>query len=201
MDRRWWLGLGPSIAHQDYQGPVWKALHTRPASRFDEACPGPAPQVNWHRSFDKASGYMFHQQLRTPMVEKEPIPAHVGDFWPATHAVPWLCWAMDLPGHPRQLAIVARHWGILRPLGLPSVSGTSYRLPGMLLTQNPALQLPAEAAVTAVAGTTAAAGAGQARGAMEAGDGGAGVGEEAEAEGEEEDREVEEEEEEEEEEA
>lgn len=72
--------------------------------------------------------------------------------------MPWLCWAEDVPGQPSKLAIIARHWGILRPLGLPSVSGASYPLPAVLLTQDPVMQLPAEATTDGAAAAAAADG-------------------------------------------
>lgn len=62
----------------------------------------------------------LHPELRTPIVGASAPVAYRGQMWPAAWAVPWLCWASPLEGDPTKLAIIARHWGILRPLGLPS---------------------------------------------------------------------------------
>ena len=50
--------------------------------------------------------------------------------------IPWLCWEEEIKGGRRdEMAIIARHWGILRPLGLPTVPAT-HPLPAVLKTTN-----------------------------------------------------------------
>ena len=62
---------------------------------------------------------IFHPELQTVIVRAEPQDSHC--WWPARGAVPWLLWARRTPclEASKQLAIMTRHWGILRPLGLP----------------------------------------------------------------------------------
>ena len=65
---------------------------------------------------------MFHPELRSPVVFAKSAEENRNHMWPAAWAVPWLCWGSVISGggRPKKLAMLARHWGILRPLGLPS---------------------------------------------------------------------------------
>ncbi len=75
---------------------------------------------------------MFHPELRTLVVLAKSVDRDY--MWPAAWAVPWLSWASEIKGGTRgrrQVAIMAKHWGILRPLGLPSPP-VSYPLPPLL---------------------------------------------------------------------
>jgi hypothetical protein len=90
--------------------------HTLAASVFKSCRPSRA-QVTWHGVNPAAP---FHALLRTPLVAE--VPTGGVACWPAEGVVPWPIFSMkiELPGTSGWLALLARHWGILGPLGLPS---------------------------------------------------------------------------------
>ena len=101
-------------------------------------------QVNWHRTFTRDSGLVYDHELRTPVVERKPDPDNCNEFWMATGVIPWRCWAHAMPGQPHKLAIIARHWNICRPLGLPSPPDSTEPLPSLLTTPDPELRVAVE---------------------------------------------------------
>lgn len=75
-------------------------------------------QVDWHPT---KPGRPFDPMFQTPAVSKRVLRRDADHMWLATGVVPWHCWAMPMPGRPSDLLMLARHWGVMRPLGLPEV--------------------------------------------------------------------------------
>jgi hypothetical protein len=73
--------------------------------------------VTWHQTAATTGGAAFDLVLRTPTVLANPPDRNKGNMWPAVGVVPWLCWADNMPSG-QQLAMLARHWGVLAALGI-----------------------------------------------------------------------------------
>jgi hypothetical protein len=76
--------------------------------------PPPPAQVSWHQT--AAQPKTFDLFLRTPMVAATSSGYSKNQMWPAVGVVPWLVWADSVP--QQQLAMLARHWGVLAALGI-----------------------------------------------------------------------------------
>ena len=73
----------------------------------------------------KETAKAFHTELRTPAVPRMAKLPDKDRILLATDVIPWLCWAEEIKGGRKEdMVIDARHWGILRPLGLPTVPAT-----------------------------------------------------------------------------
>ena len=93
--------------------------------------------------------------MRTPLINVQPRADCVGHMWPAIAVVPWRCWAASpndvASGYQSQrlrgkgsMPILARHWNILPPLGLPTPPSRDWLRP--CLTQPSITAVPMDVA-------------------------------------------------------
>jgi hypothetical protein len=61
-------------------------------------------------------GKQIDTELQCPVVDKRPRRLQDGPWWFVNSIVPWPCWAVDHPSNSDKLAILARHWFVLRYL-------------------------------------------------------------------------------------
>ena len=106
----------------------------------------------------------FHPELRTVQVQATAHAQFRSNIWPATGIIPWLCWPHAIPGDTLYMAMLARHWGILRGLNLP-MPPANQAIP-LVLKQPSAQPIAAPGGGPAAAAGAAAAGSG--RGALAA---------------------------------
>ncbi len=105
----------------------------------------------------------FHPELRTVQVQATAHAQFRSNIWPATGIIPWLCWPHAIPGDTLYMAMLARHWGILRGLNLP-MPPANQAIP--LVLKQPSTQPIAapRGGPAAAADATAAAGSSRGRG-------------------------------------
>jgi hypothetical protein len=61
-------------------------------------------------------GKQLDAELLCPVVDAAPRKVPDGPWWFANSIVPWACWALEHPTKKDKLAILARHWHVLRHL-------------------------------------------------------------------------------------